>query len=62
MSAVNSDLAQIGGTQGGTTYANDLGAAQAAVSKAKAAVSADYSSKIQSEAAAVQAKVNDCIG
>lgn len=62
MSAVNSDLAQIGGTQGGTTYANDLAAAQAAASKARAAVSADDSSKIQSEAEAVQAKVNDCTG
>jgi hypothetical protein len=62
MSAVNSDLAQIGGTQGGTTYANDLAAAQAAVSKARAAVRADDSSKIQSEAEAVQAKVNDCTG
>jgi hypothetical protein len=45
---------------GNSNYSGDITAAQAAVSKAQAAVNADDSSKVQSEATAVQTATGNC--
>ena len=63
ISSVNGDIGTLQSAEssaGNSDYSGDITAAQAAVSKAQGAVNADESSKIQSEATAVQTATGNC--
>lgn len=63
ISSVNGDIGTLQSWQssaGNSDYSGDIMAAQAAVSKAQAAVNADDSSKIQQEATAIQTATDGC--